>query len=219
MRYKLVLFDLDGVIYDQQPSSESNITIKQFAFEQHYNEGMPLDNIIEQLCPLWNPYPGMMELLEAIPAKGLVTNGPTPIQRAKIAHMSLDKLITPELIFVSYQEAERILENENHPYLSGLDSKLSRFEKVMRIAKEYTSKPQPYMVTRALIEYGCSPEECIMIGDQNVDITAAKSAGTLAIKVEGVKPLSFQNASPQIYQPDFTVHKSEIAPALYRLLF
>lgn len=220
MTYKLVLFDFDGVIYDPQLVADSGNCITIEDVEQYYNNETSFEHLLEPLKPYWAPYEGLLDLIEELPGKkGVVTNGPTIIQHTKLAHTGVDHIVDPELIFVSYEESEKIVDTEDHPYLLEMNPHSSRFEKIQQIESKYIGKPSPFMILQACIRSGCTPEETIMIGDQHTDVTAAKEAGASAVKIEGVSSLLPQNETSPVYTPDFTLHKENIVPSLRDILF
>lgn len=44
-------------------------------------------------------------------------------------------------------------------------------------------KPNPGMLLRAMADFGLDPQHCLMIGDQESDMQAARAAGMLAIRI------------------------------------
>ena len=90
----------------------------------------------------------------------------------------LDQLIDEEigLAVVSNKKHDFTLEII-HKYFS------DRFKIVLGLRENYKAKPDPTSVLEVIDEFGISKEECIYIGDSNVDIRTARNAGVKSIGV------------------------------------
>ncbi len=74
-----------------------------------------------------------------------------------------------------------------------------------------TKKPEPLGLQTLMAESGVTPEETVMIGDSNVDITTARNAGAWAMGCTfGLAPESLEEISPDA----FADHASAWALAL-----
>jgi len=215
MKYKAVFWDIDGTMYDNSggiPENERDV----LSFDR------PLSKVPKGL-KYWVPYHRLADLMRQIPKdrQGVISNGYDQLQRDKLRLLGLDAYINPNLIFTSYGEAEKILNNPDHPLLSCAGSDPEYY---MHNLTQKTQKPELYMFQRALDETGFSAEECVMIGDGWQDLVGARNAGMQTIYIGTTKHLPWDERKTLLkvlrnsrFKPDYKIKKGDIE-ALTRLL-
>ncbi|NHI94872.1 MAG: HAD family hydrolase [Candidatus Lokiarchaeota archaeon] len=133
-------------------------------------------------------------------------------------HMTLD----PEAIIVlktlKQQYALALISNFDHPpHVYSLLANLNLrnfFDSIVISADVGVKKPDPSIFSFALKEIGLHPNNCIYIGDENIDSIAAKTAGihSITIKREQIN----QNQGNSFYKSNFKT-KNESSIIIFNL--
>jgi phosphoglycolate phosphatase len=79
-----------------------------------------------------------------------------------------------------------VLSNKEHPFVCNLVEQVldaGVCEAVQGNIPDKPSKPDPYLSRRVAEALGVATEECVMVGDSDVDIRTAKNAGMLPVSV------------------------------------
>ncbi len=107
----------------------------------------------------------------------------------------------PELISELRERGLRIavLSNKPHLYMEGLCAQIlpaGACDAVQGMILGKPSKPDPYLCHLVADKLGISPEECVMVGDSDVDIRTAKNAGMVPVSVSwGYRDKAFLRAN------------------------
>lgn len=179
-KYKVCVFDLDGTLVNSIADlcTSTNDALKKHSLPTHplykYKQfvGRGIANLVKSamgssseneelfscvyndFCAIYNekcldetrPYDGIPELLDKLKENNI-----------KIC----------------------VLSNKADTFAKRIVSALfgeNTFSAVWGKKEEYPRKPQPDSIFAMLKEIGCSPEECLYIGDSNVDVYTAKNA-------------------------------------------
>ena len=200
MRYKYILFDLDGTLID---TNQMIIDSFKHTYKTHLNRdieekeilqnfGEPLITTLRRYSPenaeeLYNTYIDynervhdnsislccdIKECLEQLKEMGCVMAVVTS-KRQKMAHRGLELLEIKEY----FSEIITVDDTEEH-------------------------KPHPAPVLKALEKLGATPEEAIMIGDSIFDIQCAHNAGVKAVQVTWGASLEHLQQEPPDYLVD-----------------
>ena len=73
-----------------------------------------------------------------------------------------------------------VLSNKQHVYVEGLSEQVlfaGSYDAAQGVVPGKPTKPHPYLSELTARRLGVRPEECVMIGDSDVDILTAKNAG------------------------------------------
>ncbi len=188
---KLVIFDLDGTLLDTiaDLAVATNHALTQLGYPTHEMEtirtfvGNGINKLLERSLPedkrteamrthfipyydahnadFSSPYPGIVEVLETLQAKGLM-----------IAVASN-----------KYQEATEKLVSHYFPTI--------RFVEVLGQREGISVKPDPTIVYDILKKANVNKEEVLYVGDSGVDMQTAINAGVDAVGVSwGFRPLA-----------------------------
>ncbi len=205
MKYPLVLWDIDGTLYDPLVDCSEG--------EENLPNQKSLSGITRANLKLWVPYKGLTELLRKIPRcnQGIISNGYNLPQRNKIALLGLEECFNTSFMFISGGEAERLL----NPAYGKAKRHVWAVDNMMLV----TQKPEAYMFKRALQISGVKAEEAIMIGDHWTDIAGAQKIGMRSVYIKGnEKPDEINPIKEGKIIPYAIVNKGDIK-SLEKLLF
>jgi len=220
LKYKLVLWDIDGTIYDAEYLINNFILDKETVRAHYDHEDNKIEELFEEFKSLVDgPYEGLLDLMENLQEEGslqgVMSNGPGSFQYWKIPLFGIEDYLDEDLIFISGTEAEKLLKQKDHPLLEQFSlDEMTRYQKIDGVQKKVTYKPSTYMFEEALRISGFKADECVMVGDQPSDYAGAKKVGMDAIFIEGM-PLwpSHQETNETLmekYKPDYSVKKGDI---------
>lgn len=185
MKYKLAIFDMDGTILDtlEDLKNSTNYVLKKYSFKERSLDeirrfvGNGLRVLIEKAVPENSGEKVVDELLSDFKEHYEVHKQdftkPYDGIRDLLAELKKNDI---KLAVVSNKPdaAVKILCDQ---YFNGLfDYSLGEKENIKR-------KPAPDMAELAVKTLGFSKEECIFIGDSDIDIQTAKNAGLEVIAV------------------------------------
>jgi phosphoglycolate phosphatase len=197
-----VVFDLDGTLIDSFVDivTHLNDALADHGLPQHSRE-----DIGE-----WVGY-GADELVRrAVPSEDLVE---PVLQRYRVRYTArpvVDTRVFDGLDVVLDSLAKRyplaVLTNKPHDLtLEVMDTLLSRwrFAAVHGQRAHLPRKPDPQALRNIAIELGVDVRSCVLVGDSEVDVATARSAGAPSIGVSwGLRPLSVLTEAA----PDYLVH-------------
>ena len=182
MKYKAVLFDMDGTTSDtiQGLTDAANYVLKKHGYEEISTDfgktilgygakffishalpkGADVDVVLDEYLPYYNlhcvdsakPFEGIIELLEKLRANGVKTA--IISNKPDEATKQISKKEFGDLVEFAVGESASI-----------------------------KKKPDPSAVNAAINEFMLDKEECVYIGDTEVDIETAKNAGIDCIAV------------------------------------
>ncbi len=182
MRYRVILFDLDGTLIDSGPiimasMRHASVTVLGVEPDEHaVRAAIGGPGLISQMRDL-DPS-RVDELVDAYRAHN------EPLHATLESFDGIPELL-PELCrrghqlgIVTAKRRETVhLAFERFPYLAELTDVLVGAEDTER------HKPNPDPVLEALRRLGASPDEAVYVGDSPFDIRAGKDAGAFAIGV------------------------------------
>ena len=177
MRFTHFFWDFDGTLFDTYPRINRAIqnTLKDLGREVSLSEIAPLskvtlDHALKTLCPVgleearalyalhageegggsMRPYPGVLRLLERVCASGGRNYLYTHRDRG-----SLDALDTwgMTLFFTDFMTSE------------------------IAVAHGFPRKPAPDALLYLIKKHGLPPEQCVMVGDRDIDLDSGRNAG------------------------------------------
>lgn len=202
MRWKLVVFDLDGTLID----SALDLVLAVNATRAHY---------------------GLAELPPETIASYVGNGAPALIRRSMGEGYSDEELAAALEVFVHCYRAHALDHTVLYPGVRGTLRVLRQAgvqcavltNKPVRISKEildglglremffevyggnsfHSKKPDPEGLLRLMEQAGCSPEETLMVGDSRVDIETARNAGCAACGVTfGLQPETLADPTPDL---------------------
>ena len=184
---RAVIFDFDGTVADTIPAIAEgvNMTMQQYGLPIHteaevrtfINNGPRM--LIRRALPL--DLQNDEDLLDRVLADY------DRFYNTVCAHTDHPYDGIPEVIDILRTQGFRIgvLSNKQDHLVKKLCEGVlpSRYDAALGSLPEKPTKPDPYLSRRIAAELGVKPEECIMIGDSDVDVATAKAAGMIHIGV------------------------------------
>lgn len=184
---KAIVFDFDGTLADTIPAIAEgvNMTMRQYGFPEHSEEAV----------------------------RSFINNGPRMLIRRALPkdlqadEALLDRVLTdydglyktvchhtdhaydgiPALIDTLRQKGLRIgvLSNKQHHLLRQICLGIfpTQCDAIVGTVPDKPTKPDPYLSYQIARDLDVSPEECILIGDSDVDIRTANNAGMIHVGV------------------------------------
>lgn len=187
---RLIIFDVDGTLVDSQGDIVASMTAA-FQAEGHKVPsraqilsivGLSLEVAIPQLVPGLDEA-AYVRMVEAYKSAYMQLRASQGTQQSSPLYPGiravLDELnAVPEfLLGVATGKSRRGLD----ALLAG--HQMERLFLTQQVADHHPSKPHPAMLEAALNETGIDPQNAVMIGDTEYDMTMARAAGVHAIGV------------------------------------
>ena len=185
---RAVIFDFDGTIADTIFAIREgvNMTMRQYGYPEHtYDEVQSfINNGARQL--VLRAMPEDLRSDEALWDRVFETYEECYGQTYMQTKEAYDGL--PELIARLHEEGMKIgvLSNKEDLFVNNLTKQVlfpNTFDAVQGVVPGQPTKPHPYLSNRTAESLGVKPEECIMIGDSDVDIATAYNAGMIHVGV------------------------------------
>ncbi len=200
MRWKLVVFDLDGTLID----SALDLVLAVNATRRHYGlKELPPETVASYVG---NGAPMLI--------RRSMGDGYSDAQLAEalevFVHRYRDHALDNTVLYPGVRGTLRVLQGAgvqcavltNKPVriskeiLDGLQL-TGRFIQIYGGNSFETKKPDPEGLLRLMAEAGCTPEETLMVGDSRVDIETARNAGCAACGVTyGLQPETLEDPKP-----------------------
>jgi phosphoglycolate phosphatase len=186
---RAVIFDFDGTIADTISAIREgvNMTMRQYGYPEHtYDEVQSfINNGARQL--VLRAMPEDLRSDEALWDRVFETYeesyGQTYMQ-TKEAYDGLPELIQKLHDTDGFKIG--VLSNKEDLFVRNLTHQVlfpNTFDAVQGVVPGHPTKPHPYLGNRIAESLGVKPEECIMIGDSDVDFRTAQNAGMAHIGV------------------------------------
>lgn len=184
--YKHLIFDLDGTIVDTLPSIALavNQTLKHFHKNYSYT-----DEEVRHFVGYGTPYlikkafKGDIENYDEVLAFYIEKQIITHLKNAKIFPKLKENLKSlSDIGYTLY-----IATNKPSPVATKIIPKLygnNFFKDMVAQKKDTPKKPDPYVINQIINRYSLKLNECLYIGDSEVDLLTAKNAGVDACLVK-----------------------------------
>lgn len=193
MKYNLVIFDIDGTLCPSgEILSEEELKIIDTTEPKEFKKNISSENVN------YSPFPGVSSVLEEIAKTtklAIASNGPSWRQKNKLIASGIDHFFDKELIIISEDLALFY-----HSLDTGLNYWPSDYAK-----EEYSNKvkkPNSNMLSHLLTRANVPKQNAVYVGNDEIDLTAAKKAGLAFIRViDHAKP-EFK-AEQEIHQNEF----------------
>lgn len=186
---RAIIFDFDGTLADTIPAIRAglNATMRHYGYPEHSLEAVRSFINFGARKLVCQALPAELQSDEALLDEVLETYeknyGQTYLQTNK-TYAGLDALVR-ELHDVHGMRIG-VLSNKEHPFVCDLVAQVlgeDLCEAVQGNIPDKPSKPDPYLSRRVAEALGVSTEECVMVGDSDVDIRTAKNAGMIPVSV------------------------------------
>lgn len=192
MKYKAVLFDLDGTLVNSliDIADSMNKVLLESKFPTHSYEaindfiGSGLRNLVSKALPETHKDEATIEKT----FQAMMTNYRENCTNKTIAYDGIVELLD-ELKSRNIKVA--ILSNKADELTKKIGGTLfpNYFESVMGLKSEATKKPNPGAAIAISQDLGFSPEEVLYVGDSGIDMQTAKNANMYAVGVSwGYRP-------------------------------
>lgn len=184
--YKAVIFDLDGTLLNSlgDLAAASNYGLKKCGYKVHdvdkyktfvgdgrykliervLPEEQRTPETIDKVLSLFNEYYGEHMIDMTRPYEGIA--------------QLLDELKAKGIKIA-------VVSNKPHEFTTEIVTKFfgDRFDIIFGHREGYKAKPDPAAVLEVIREFGFTKEECLYVGDSNVDIKTAKNSGLKSVGV------------------------------------
>lgn len=206
MKYKGIFWDIDNTLYDSSAPWEVSREIEEDLLIGRKS----LDYLSKEQLSCFVPYEGLPELMNDLPkeTQGIISNGGNPLQIDKLKLLGLYDFVNPALVFTSYGEIEKILENKCHPL--HYKSKDKNIKDAFLELRKYTGKPSSYMFEKALKKSRLNAKNCMMIGDDWKDIEGAQKVGMDNVLVSSNDEPLYNPWNNKIITPNHKLVKGDI---------
>ncbi len=187
MLYKLVIFDLDGTLVDSIEGIKfsMNRVLDRFNFPNHDTEtyknlvGNGLRNLVRKALPPDFSDSDMVEKCYELMLEEYGKNWDRGMKLYDGIEAVLDELSKKNIQFaINTNKNQEMTDEIVEQYLSKWD-----FIRVIGFNHDLPKKPDPYGVDQIMKEAAITAEECLYIGDSEVDIQTAVNAGINYVSV------------------------------------
>lgn len=185
---RAVIFDFDGTIADTVSALREaiNLTMRKHGYPEHTEK--EIQSYINN---------GARELVRRAMPEGLQKDEAL-VDRVFAdynedygrVYMHTDRAYDgiPELIRDLHEQGLKIgvLSNKQHVFVQKLSKQVllpGTYDTAQGVVAGKPTKPHPYLSRLVAEDLGVRPEECVMIGDSDVDILTAKNAGMTHVGV------------------------------------
>ncbi|MFW6250919.1 MAG: HAD family hydrolase [Alkalispirochaetaceae bacterium] len=187
MKYKAVIFDLDGTLLDTigDIAGAMNHALKQHGFPTHPEEayydmvGWGLDELSERALPEGSD---PKKVLPSIREAWLEYYREHPADRT-VPYEGAEELLAA---LVEANVSLGILSNKPHEMAEQTVAALlprRYFAAIIGLDDRFPPKPDPTSLLHILEQVDVAPEEACMVGDSEVDMETARNAGVGAVAV------------------------------------
>jgi phosphoglycolate phosphatase len=187
MKYKAVLFDLDGTLLDtiNDITDSMNIALREAGLEGHDSDtfkrfiGDGIEEFVERSLPDGNRTP---ELIQEI-VTGMRAEYRSRWQNQTVPYPGIPQLLdnlSAQHIHLS------VLSNKPDDFTKKMIRTLLsqwHFDPLLGARKDVPRKPDPAGALEIAQRLGVNPDECIYLGDSETDMIMAVSAGMLPVGV------------------------------------
>ena len=185
---RAVIFDFDGTLADTVSAIREgvNLTMRKYGFAEHTHDQIRsyINNGARMLIKRAMPSEERED--EALVDRVLADYD----ELYGTVYMHTDRAYdgVAELIGELHRSGLRIgvLSNKQDLFVKRLAEQVllpNSFDAAQGVIAGQPTKPHPYLAGRLFEALGVSPEECVMVGDSDVDILTAKAAGMRHIGV------------------------------------
>lgn len=198
---RAIIFDFDGTLADTIDALREaiNMTMRQYGYPEHSNENVRafINNGARELVR--RAMPAELQDDEALLDRVLADY----LKHYAAVYLHTERAYDgiPELISELHASgiAIGVLSNKPHAYMERLCAQIlpaGVCDAVQGMILGKPAKPDPYLSRLVADRLGVSPEECVMVGDSDVDIRTAKSAGMIPVSVSwGYRDEAFLRAN------------------------
>jgi FMN phosphatase YigB (HAD superfamily) len=193
MKYNLVIFDIDGTLC---PSGRVLNEDELKLIDTTNPKDFKANNLGTSIK--YAPFQGVSKVLEELAKStklAIASNGPSWRQRNKLTAAGIDHLFDKELIIISEDLAL---------FYHSLDTSLNYWPKDYA-KEEYlkrVEKPNSHMLSHLLIRSNVPKQNAIYVGNDEIDLTAAKNAGVHFVRVIDKSKKEFKTEQ-EIHQNEF----------------
>ena len=187
MSYKLVIFDLDGTLVDSIEGIKfsMNRVLDRFNLPNHDTEtyknlvGNGLRNLASKVLPADFSDSDMAEKCYELMLDEYGKNWDREMKLYDGIEIVLDELSKKNItLAINTNKNQEMTDEIVEQYLSKWD-----FISVIGYNSDFPKKPDPYGVIQIMEKAEVSAEECLYIGDSEVDIQTAINAGISCVSV------------------------------------
>ena len=186
---RAIIFDFDGTLADTIPAIREalNATMRVYGYPEHSLDDVcgfinfGARNLVRRAMP--QELQGDEALLDRVLQTYEEHYGQTYLQ-TKEAYAGIPALV--RRLQADFGMKIGVLSNKEHLFVSNLVPQVleaGTFYAVQGNIPDKPAKPDPYLSRRLASMLGVAPEECVMVGDSDVDIRTAKNAGMVPVSV------------------------------------
>jgi phosphoglycolate phosphatase len=187
MSYKLVIFDLDGTLVDSIEGIKfsMNRVLDRFNFPNHDTDtyknlvGNGLRNLVSKALPPDFSDLEMVEKCYELMLEEYGKNWDREMELYDGIEAVLDELSKKNIkLAINTNKNQEMTDEIVERYLSNWD-----FIRVIGFNSDFPKKPDPYGVNQIMEKADVTAEECVYIGDSEVDIQTAINADISCVSV------------------------------------
>lgn len=184
---RAVLFDFDGTIANTVSALREavNLTMEKFGYPLHTDEDIlrfvnhGARELVRRAMPAKEAAdPGLVDIVYADYNKQMES----VFLHTRVAYPGVAELIAE--LHKTYRIG--VLSNKQDEFLRRLCEQVllpGTFDATQGVVPDKPTKPDPYLANRLAERLGVLPEECVMVGDSDVDIQTAANAKMIQIGV------------------------------------